>query len=326
MTINEQDNLISVLSTSTSITENLGKQARLESEKCFEATYAKILPKIRNHIAVASTKGLWRTRIELPLSPWTLDKENQRRLIQKLKENELSAHFKLQPNKLLLVIFWSEFDMNRTSLELVQAIEELEASPPPFKHKQFRKTQKKLGFEQHPSPNSVLSIEPPKEYQAEQNFAIVPLPTTEFVIQNDVESSSDEGDRLVVTKETKISQKAAQKEVRLAEKEQRKAARQQQIQEMKKARREEKLRQKQLMKNKERLEEREKQREEKLKRKAQKAQRQQNREKKVKNEDKKKKTKFEKKKKEKKESSSSEEDRTWSESDLSSSRSDSESD
>jgi len=252
VTVEEQNNLSGDITTSTTSTttttttalntlqtENLGQLARQESGRCFETTFAKFLPKIQKHIAAATSRGLWRVKVDLPLSPWTLDKENQRRLIQKLKENELSAHFKLQPNKLLLVIFWSEFDMNRTSLELVQAIEELEASPPPFKQKQFRKTQKKLDFEQHPSPNSVLSIEPPKEYQAEQIFTIVPLPTTEFVIQNDVESSSEseEGDRdrVVVTKETKNSQKAAQKEARLAEKEQRKAARQQQIQEMKKS-------------------------------------------------------------------------------------------
>lgn len=269
MTINEQDNLISVLSTSTSITENLGKQARLESEKCFEATYAKILPKIRNHIAVASTKGLWRTRIELPLSPWTLDKENQRRLIEKLKDNELKTHIKIRPNKIFLILFWSEADMKRNSLELLEASEDLDSLP---------SHQKRLE-----QPNVLLIEQPTESTQREsqsKTLALVPYPASENIIENEADSSSNDEEVLVV-QETRGSQKAAKREAALLaekEKEQKKLARQQQIQEMKRSK-EEKA--KELLKIKE---------EEKLKRKAQKEQRQLlNREKKEKEDKKKKK-------------------------------------
>jgi hypothetical protein len=55
--------------------------------------------------------------VKLPSNLWTTDKENQRRLLQKLREGDLAAWVKATSDSVIVSVSWSQFDLEHPGQE-----------------------------------------------------------------------------------------------------------------------------------------------------------------------------------------------------------------
>jgi len=104
--------------------ETIGYRARQLCEKHFETKSTKIVNSINKRVLQASGKGLWRVQVKLPNTLWTSDKENQRRILLKLKEGDLAAWIKTSPSSVIVSVSWSQYDLEHPA----QTQEDFESS------------------------------------------------------------------------------------------------------------------------------------------------------------------------------------------------------
>jgi len=270
--------------------ETIGSRARQLSEKHFETKSSKIVNSIIKRVLQASGKGLWRVQVKLPNNLWTSDKENQRRLLQRLKEVDLAAWIKSTPTSVLVSVSWSQYDLEHP----IQAQEDLEAS---------ENVENEKSFEDR-TPESILN------YVTERNESAPPKLQSfrEFESETNEREESSEIDK----KERKLKRLIEKEQIQKLRQE-KKEARQKEIEATKQARKEERMRLKQTMKEKRKEGKKKEERKQKKLSKQKEKEERKNKGGKKKNKEKK-----------KSETSSSEDERTWSHSDLSATSSDSE--
>jgi hypothetical protein len=276
---------------------SIGNRARQSSEKNFEAKSAKILNGLHKRILLASSKGLWRVQIPLPRSTWTLDKENQRRLLERLKEGEVAAWINPTPTSIVIIVSWSQPDIERSGEEKC-----------PYVFEKAEVEEKEIKIQDKDSDLLTRENKDP--------LVLALLPATSFETEgtgDEDASSENEVDKKKAKKlAEKRSKKMQDKEEFRRLKLENKEAKQREKAALKQSRKEERLRLKE--KKKENL----KKKEDKLRKKELREEKRLAKEKKKDGKkDKPKKKGQEKKKKESSSSSSCEEERTWSQSDLS---------